>query len=121
MSVVGGEQNLNLFDALLDTGATSTCISERVVMDVGLVPTGKTIMTGATGELEVDEHFFGIGFITSLEPQPTGEVSSRLEMRSVRGSLFQVGSLQFDVLVGRDILCEGVFTMSFDGHFTLSR
>src|SRR6056300_1250792 len=48
ISVVGGEQNLNLFDALLDTGATSTCISERVVMDVGLVPTGKTIMTGAT-------------------------------------------------------------------------
>ena len=25
----------------------------------------------------------------------------------------------FDVLLGRDILCQGTFVMSFDGHATL--
>lgn len=26
----------------------------------------------------------------------------------------------FEILVGRDILCQGTFALSFDGHFTLS-
>jgi len=77
-------------------------------------------MIGATGQRETDEHFFGIAFVTSAEPQPTGEISSRLEFQAVRGMLFDNGPSRFDVLVGRDILCQGVFTMSFDGHFTLS-
>ena len=115
-----GPLNLHMFDALLDTGATNACISRRVVSEVGLYPTGKSMMIGATGERETDEHFFGIAFVTSEEPQPTGEISRQLEVRPVRGMLFDNGPSQFDVLIGRDILCQGVFTMSFDGHFTLS-
>jgi hypothetical protein len=30
------------------------------------------------------------------------------------------GSSPFQILVGRDILCQGTFTLSFDGHFTFS-
>jgi hypothetical protein len=29
-------------------------------------------------------------------------------------------SRSFQMLLGRDILCRGTFTMSFDGHFTFS-
>jgi hypothetical protein len=31
-----------------------------------------------------------------------------------------VGGGPIQMLVGRDILCMGVFTISFDGHFTFS-
>jgi hypothetical protein len=33
---------------------------------------------------------------------------------------FQYSSPHFQMLLGRDILCGGVFTMSFDNRFTLS-
>ena len=33
---------------------------------------------------------------------------------------FDPGSAPFQVLIGRDILCRGVLTMNFDGHFTFS-
>jgi hypothetical protein len=29
-------------------------------------------------------------------------------------------SSPFEILLGRDLLCRGAFTLSFDGHFTLS-
>ncbi len=63
-----GDKNpkLGIFKALIDTGATSTCISGRVVSETGLAPSGKT---------------------------PND---------------------------GRDIICGGSFTLSFDGHFILS-
>jgi hypothetical protein len=30
------------------------------------------------------------------------------------------GGSPFQILLGRDILCKGTFTLSFDGHFTFS-
>ncbi len=34
---------------------------------------------------------------------------------------FQItGGGPYQILVGRDLLCQGVFTLSFDGHFTLA-
>ena len=49
-----GDKNpkLDIFKALIDTGATSTCISGRVVSATGLAPSGKTPMTGATSSAE---------------------------------------------------------------------
>ncbi len=114
------KQRLSLFNALIDTGATSTCISEKVVETVGLIPSGKTMMVGSTGESPVDQFTFGVGFILSPVQQSTGETSMNLSVRGVQGCLFQNGSLVFDVLLGRDIICEGSFTLSFDGHFILS-
>ena len=54
-------------------------------------------------------------------PQATGFMSSQVEWTPVRGSFFDGSGSGFDVLIGRDILCQGVFTMSFDGHVTFSR
>ncbi len=77
-------------------------------------------MVGATGESPVDQFTFGVGFILSPMQQPTGETRMDLAVRSVQGCLFHNSSLAFDVLLGRDIICEGSFTLSFDGHFILS-
>jgi len=69
----------------------------------------------------VNEYFFGLGFVVGEVPQTTGFVSSQVEWTPVRGSFFEGSGSGFDVLIGRDILCQGVFTMSFDGHVTFSR
>lgn len=117
-----GDKNpkLDIFKALIDTGATSTCISGRVVSATGLAPSGKTLMTGATGVSYVDQFTFGVGFLLSPEQQPTGETMADVAIRRVQGCLFHNGGFAFDVLLGRDIICGGSFTLSFDGHFILS-
>ena len=33
---------------------------------------------------------------------------------------FSSDSLAYDVLIGRDIICRGVLTMDFSGHFSFS-
>jgi predicted aspartyl protease len=121
---LGGVQNvgpkLSIYSALIDTGATSTCITQRVIDEVGLVPVGKTRMTGATGESIVDQYAFGVGFMLNSRQTPTGEVQADLSIASVQGCVFHNGSVAFDILLGRDIICRGAFVLSFDGHFTLS-
>jgi len=113
-------QSVEMYRALLDTGASSTCISQRVVDEIELSPTGKTMLIGATGRQEVDQYSFGVGLLVSQEAQPSGDVRSQINVRPTIGTLFQNDAGAFDVLLGRDILCSGVFTISFDGHFTLS-
>lgn len=39
---------------------------------------------------------------------------------SVQGLEFNKGVTSFDVLLGRDIICSGALSLSFDGHFLLS-
>jgi len=100
------------FPALIDTGASATCISPNVAQTVGLQPIGMRSMTSATHSVPVNVYLtdlllpFGqAGYLVSgtqaMEFAPTG------------GSPFQI-------LLGRDILCRGTFTLSFDGHFTFS-
>lgn len=78
-------------------------------------------MLGSTGRKLVNEYFFGIGFMIAQASQASGQISSQWELLPVRGSFFEGSGSGFDVLIGRDVLCQGVFTMSFDGHMTLSR
>ena len=115
------QEDMHIFNGLLDTGASVTCISATVVSNVDLNPTGKVEMLGSTGKRLVNEYFFGIGFMIAQAQQPTGQISSQWELIPIRGSFFEGSGSGFDVLIGRDILCQGVFTMSFDGHIALSR
>ena len=57
-----GVPTLHMFQALIDTGASSTCISSDVVSRVGLVPTGKTMMSGVTGQKPVDQYSLAWAF-----------------------------------------------------------
>ncbi len=42
-------------------------------------------------------------------------------MNSVQVMEFNLGvDSQFQILFGRDILCKGIFTLCFDGHFSFS-
>ena len=59
-----GESQLDLnflpFRALWDTGATNSVITERVVRECNLAPTGKTIVRGVNGEHWADTYVVSI-------------------------------------------------------------
>lgn len=102
---------LTTFTGLLDTGADTTCITQAVADAVGLKPFGKIPMSSATHTTDVDA-FLGDICIplggTQLFHMP-GVVLMKFETRP---------GAQFQVLVGRDVICKGSLTLTFDGHFT---
>jgi hypothetical protein len=112
--------NLTMFAALLDTGASVSCISKNVVHAVGLLPSGRTSMSGSTGQNVVDQYTFVVGFIFGAQQAPSGAVSGQLNAHLVQGCEFTSHGFGFDVLIGRDILCKGALSLSFDGHYVLS-
>ena len=120
ISMSGSSQAPRFYTALIDTGATLTCISPKVVHEVGLQPTGKSLMTGSTGSSPVNTYQFGVGFMINPVQTPTGQVTGTLEIKIVDGMEFAVQGAAFDVLLGRDIICAGSFSLSFDGHMLLA-
>jgi hypothetical protein len=111
--------NLTMFGALVDTGASVTCISRNVVQALNLQPSGKTSMSGSTGQNTVDQFTFAVAFLFGAQQTPTGAISGQLSMHLVQGCEFMSHGFGFDVLIGRDILCKGILTLSFDGHYLL--
>ncbi|SRR5229473_2183330 len=112
--------NITMFAALVDTGASVTCISANVVQQLGLQPAGKTSMSGSTGAQTVDQYAFLVGFIFGAQQAPSGAISGHLNVNLVQGCEFTNHGFGFDVLIGRDILCKGNLNMSFDGHYVLA-
>jgi Aspartyl protease len=103
---------ITTFPALLDTGASMTCISPHVAQTVGLRLMGLRSMVSATQTLSVPVYlvdlvlpFGAAGFILSG--------AQVVEFSPTAGSAFQM-------LVGRDIICRGILTLSFDGHFAFA-
>jgi hypothetical protein len=113
-------QNLTMFAGLVDTGASVTCISRNVVQTIGLQPSGRTTMSGSTGQNTVDQYTFVVGLMFAAQQSPTGAVSGQLYAHLVQGCEFTSHGFGFDVLIGRDILCKGTLSLSFDGHYVLS-
>ena len=112
--------NLTMFAALLDTGASTTCISRNVVNAIGLQPSGKTNMSGSTGQNIVDQFTFCVGLIFGGQQSPGGTFSGQVNIHLVQGCESISHGFGFDVLIGRDILCKGTLSISFDGHYVLS-
>ena len=113
---------MKLYMALVDTGASSTCISQKVIADLSLMPTGKVSAGHAQGISAANQYQFQVVFAFPMgPPSPTGVMPTQVMPMLVTGIEFipQQGS-PYEVLLGRDILCRGVFTMSFDGHASFS-
>ena len=108
---VTAANQVSAFAALIDTGASITCVSYSLAASVGLQPVGMRRMTSATHAVPV--RTYTADLLLSFG-------STDLVLPSVRVMEFNPHGNPFQMLLGRDILCQGVFTMSFDGHFTFS-
>lgn len=109
--------NVSLYTALVDTGASCTCVSAKVISDIGLMPSGKIPVGGVHGSQAANQYQFIAALIFGQMQAPNGAVLANMHAYTVLGVEF-VPNGNFDVLLGRDILCRGVFTMSWDGHAT---
>jgi aspartyl protease len=103
---------LTSFPALVDTGASMTCISPQVVQTVGLQPMGMHPMVSATHTVPVNVYLVDL----LLPFGNAGHFQAGVQVMEFAGG----PGRPFQMLLGRDILCRGTFTMSFDGHFTFS-
>ena len=98
--------------ALIDTGTTTTIITPQIVQELGLQPTGRRralVGTMQSGPVQT--------YCVTLVLPMNGE-SGVFPALEVLEAPLNEGPIQ--VLLGLDILCRGVFTMSCDGHFTFS-
>jgi|HubBroStandDraft_1064217.scaffolds.fasta_scaffold157898_2 hypothetical protein len=103
----------HLFSGLLDTGATTSCISAAVVAALGISAAGMRPMGSATQVsvatntylVDIALVFVGVNwwFPNLLAYEYVPSLNSGHQ-----------------VLIGRDVICQGVFTLHTDGHFSFS-
>lgn len=113
------EEKHNYYMALIDTGASSTCVSAKVVSEVGLAPTGKIPVVGVHGSTPVNTYQFSVGFVIPQAQDATGAIIANITAFPVDGIEFANPDCGFDVLLGRDILCRGQFSLTFNGQFVV--
>lgn len=99
-----------LYDALLDTGASSTAISNKVVEELNLEVTGMRMVASASDVRPTSIY-------TATIVIPFEHTVLRVPDRQL--GLFLAPDY-FDILLGRDVLCQGHLSMAPDGHLTFS-
>jgi hypothetical protein len=94
------------FQAIWDTGATNSVITQRVVDALALKPIGMTQVQGVHSNELSETYFVGIGLPNNV---------TRPHLTVTKGKL-SVGS---DVLVGMDIIAFGDFAVTNRGGLTV--
>ena len=95
--------------ALWDTGATSTCISEAVVQNLGLKVTGMMDIRTPSGTKTVNTFSVNIG------------LPNHLNVADVRVCETDIGNQGIEALIGMDIISLGDFCVSnYDGKTVFS-
>ncbi len=99
----------NHFNALLDTGAQLSGITQKVVDELQLTPVSWVDISGVSGVVNTPTYIVDIGIaVSELSHQPSGVIQQSVmakmfERRQV--SLLDFGqNAQFDVLIGMDII-----------------
>src|SRR5687767_3852654 len=60
------------FKAQIDTGAQTTCITQRTIKFYNMVPNGRTKLITASETKEVNTYIFTIGFLIAATPSKIG-------------------------------------------------
>jgi len=119
-SDVATPENLKFYPALVDTGASMTCISRTVADDLGLMPIGKVPMQTAGGQQAANVYNVQIAFIIASKLESDGTHSGEVQVSPISVVEFDPGDNPFQALIGREFLSKGVLNMSFDGHYSFS-
>lgn len=102
-----------IFSALIDTGATTSCISAPVVAALGIAPAGMRPMSSTT-HTSVATNTYLVDFALIL-PGINWWFPNLLAYEYAPPP-----NCGHQILLGRDILCQGAFTLHRDGHFSFS-
>lgn len=112
-------QTIQMFAALVDTGASVTCVSDKVVERVGLQPKGRATMISASERKDVNTYLFSLAIPVGIRPDPKGTFSGNMvAFPLLQGMAFHSDDGAFDVLLGMDIITQGSLKIDFDGHFS---
>jgi predicted aspartyl protease len=112
--------------ALIDTGASITSITADLANQVGLPLIGKRSLGTAGGVVSANVYLADIGVpFGSIPSAPAGAQipitgMSTAMMANIAVMEFNCPSPHFKMLLGRDIICQGVFTLGFDRRYVLS-
>ena len=107
--------------ALIDTGASATCVDPSVMRSLKVTPTGKVpIHTPSTKNDPVEHDQYDIGLFlfvpATIQTQPPLAFHT---LPIICAELFV--SQGFQVLIGRDVLSQCIFSYNGTaGHFTLA-
>ena len=116
--LVNGTGSYNKFTALIDTGATSTCITPKVAQQLNLSASGRRGVHGVSGLQYHNSYMFEIGFDRPvLRPDGTSYNSIAVMPKLIVGTEFFVNT-GFDVLLGMDVLSLG--SLKIEGNGTCS-
>jgi hypothetical protein len=110
--------SLKLYRALVDTGASRTCVSDRLVAFYRFPPYKRAVMNHAWGSNETYTYQFTLYIPTRLDGYHGGNFTGDVSVFELEGMEFKAKS-DFDLLIGRDFLTRGSFKMDFDGHFCI--
>ena len=104
--------------ALIDTGASCSCVDEQVINDLGLTPTGSVpIFTPSTGTTPCNKDQYDISILISF---PFASISRGFPICPVVSA--NLAPQGYQALIGRDLLStsllvyngqEGIFTLAF--------
>ena len=125
VSGIGNElnQDLPVFQALIDTGAQSSAISKNVVDQLNLQPSGWTTIVGVHGPEDAQVYTVRIGIpITENIVDSSGVSTPHTITRSrgrIEASLMGFQGPNFDVLLGMDVL-SGFHLNIYADQFILS-
>lgn len=107
------------FRALIDTGASSTMISPRVVTALGLQQVNKRPYSGLGGLSWRPAYLFHVAFYET-PPVDESDISKiRICLKEINGGELS-DEHTFDVLLGMDILTTGALRIDKDGTFSFS-
>ena len=107
-----------VFKALVDTGASLTCLTKNVVGSVGLEPVGKVPISGVSGQTFHHAYLFHVAFTVKAEGRNIAE--THLVGSAVQGAEFIAPRGDFDVLLGMDILSVGSLAVEGNGTYSFS-
>lgn len=119
---IAPDRKLAAVPALVDTGASRSCVTSRLAQGLEMKPSGKVAMVSASHTVETNTYATHLGFVMGAQNQPTGHIDAQVALLP---TLFEVMEFNgdgtvFEVLLGRDLLSMCSVTISFDGHFTIS-
>lgn len=104
------------FTALVDTGASRTCISQNVIDRVGLKSRGKISVGNVKRTEEHRTYIFYVGvWPENLEECPPAVFGIGNEIMGIDGG----DSRYYDVLLGMDIISQGTLQLNLNGSFEL--